>query len=59
MDYSAAITQLRGHFTKTKYKTVAQLNVVDEAVSREFCKRVFAYGFALCERSLELQGKVA
>jgi len=26
MDYSAAITQLRGHFTKSRYKTVAQLN---------------------------------
>ena len=26
MDYSAAITQLRGHFTKSRFKTVAQLN---------------------------------
>ena len=26
IDYSAAITQLRGHFTKSRYKTVAQLN---------------------------------
>ena len=26
MDYSAAITQLPGHFTKSRYKTVAQLN---------------------------------
>ena len=26
MDYSAAITQLRGHFTKSRYKTVAQLS---------------------------------
>jgi len=26
MDYSAVITQLRGHFTKSRYKTVAQLN---------------------------------
>ena len=26
MDYSAAITQLRGHFTESTSKTVAQLN---------------------------------
>ena len=26
MDYTAAITQLRVHFTKSRYKTVAQLN---------------------------------
>ena len=26
MDYSAVITQLRGHFTKSRSKTVAQLN---------------------------------
>ena len=28
-DYSAAITQLRGHFTKFISKTVAQLNADD------------------------------
>ena len=26
IDYSAVITHLRGHFTKSRYKTVAQLN---------------------------------
>ena len=26
MDYSAALAQLRGHFTKSRSKTVAQLN---------------------------------
>jgi len=26
MYYSAAITRLRGHFTKSRYKIVAQLN---------------------------------
>ena len=26
MDYSAAITQLRGHFTKSRFKTVAPLS---------------------------------
>ena len=41
MDYSAAITQLRGHVTKSRYKTVAQLNAdVDHRSRRRHVSRM-------------------
>ena len=41
MNYSAAITQLRGHVTKSRYKTVAQLNAdVDHRSRRRHVSRM-------------------
>ena len=67
MDYSAAITQLRGHFTKSRYKTVAQLNafvvhllrtIIIETSQLNVTKRLIGlpniFGFVITQRRVFL-----